>query len=197
MRSFNQLVNSAEFAILPNASMIEGLINEASSRFMDARTATWRYFLLNEASQVVRITSGADQSLQSLGYAKRDVKDVSVGELIDRLQDVVPEYIQYLDATISAIDTQNKIQSNEATSLENDARRLLQDIVGQKRPHLVASQPEIAELGTAQAERRRWVVGGLVAILFFGVSVFASRTIGRPIEQIVVSWARWLRRTPT
>ena len=47
-------------------------------------------FVLNEASQVVRITSGADRALQSLGYAKRDVKDIKVGGLIDRLQDVVP-----------------------------------------------------------------------------------------------------------
>ena len=183
VRSFNQLVNSAEFAVLPNTSMIEGLINEASSRFMEARTATWRYFVLNEASQVVRITSGADQALQSLGYAKRDVKDIKVGGLIDRLQDVVPAYIQYLEATIRAIDTQNKIQSNEATSLENDARGLLQDIVA-KANSLSSLATRDTELGAAQAEKRRLAVGGLVAILFFCVSVFASRTIGRPIEQI-------------
>ena len=77
---------------------------------MDARAATWRYFVLNEQSQVLRITSGADAASEKLDYAKRDLKDPKVTEMVNRLQAVVPEYITALKSTITAIDTQNRIE---------------------------------------------------------------------------------------
>lgn len=45
-RAFHQLVNSDGFALMPNVTLVETLINEAGSAFKDARTATWRYLSL-------------------------------------------------------------------------------------------------------------------------------------------------------
>ena len=128
VRSFHQLVNSAEFSLLSNVPIIEALVNEFRASFMDARAATWRYFVLNEQSQVLRITSGADAASEKLDYAKRDLKDPKVIELANRLQAVVPEYIAALKSTITAIDAQNRIQDSDANSFEGAARSLLQDI---------------------------------------------------------------------
>jgi len=44
------------------------LINEAESAFKDARTSTWRYFVLNETSQRYKITVSAEQAVQKLNY---------------------------------------------------------------------------------------------------------------------------------
>ena len=65
-RAFHQLVNSDAFALMPNVTLVETLINEAGSAFKDARTATWRYFVLSEPSQVARITGAADQAVEKL-----------------------------------------------------------------------------------------------------------------------------------
>lgn len=48
-RSANLVVNSASFANLPNSTEVEAFVNEATSAFKDARTAAWRYFVLNES----------------------------------------------------------------------------------------------------------------------------------------------------
>ena len=96
---------------------------------MDARTASWRYFVHNEANQVIRITNGTDRALENLSYAKRDVTNPRVIELISQLQASVPEYVAILQSTISAIDAQNEIQTKQANPLERNARSLLETII--------------------------------------------------------------------
>ena len=56
----NQVVNSEQFSFLPNMVATNSLIREAESAFKDARTAAWRYFVLSESSQVLRIAGAAD-----------------------------------------------------------------------------------------------------------------------------------------
>ena len=183
VRSFHQLVNSAEFSMLSNLSIIEALVNESRASFMDARAATWRYFVLNEQSQVLRITSGADAASEKLDYAKRDLKDPKVIELANRLQGVVPEYIAALKSTITAIDAQNRIQDSDANSFEGAARSLLQDIEATAtKVSDEATRKAIA--GAEWAERLRIFSGALVALLFLCIALFASRTIGQPIRRI-------------
>ena len=179
VRSFHQLVNSAEFSMLSNLPIIEALVNEFRASFMDARAATWRYFVLNEQSQVLRITSGADAASEKLDYAKRDLKDPKVIELANRLQGVVPEYIAALKSTITAIDAQNRIQDSDANSFEGAARSLLQDIEATAtKVSDEATRKAIA--GAEWAERLRIFSGALVALLFLCIALFASRTIGQP-----------------
>ena len=94
--SFNRLVNSSEFALLPNTATIEGFVQGATAAFMDARTASWRYFVHNETNQVIRVTTGTDRALENLAYARRDVSNPRVIALIDQLQAGVPEYVAIL-----------------------------------------------------------------------------------------------------
>jgi methyl-accepting chemotaxis protein len=183
VRSFNQLINSSEFNFMPNVSVIEPLLAEAASSFMDARTATWRYFVLSEPALVLRITSAADQAFQKLEYAKRDLTDPKVIDLTNRLQSVVPEYITTLKATVSAIDAQNTIQSNEANALESEARSQLKGIIA-TATGLSDSATRDAIAGAAWAERLRIGAGAIVALLFMGIALFASRAIAHPIRRI-------------
>lgn len=184
VRLFNQLLNAPEFSFMPNVSAVEPLLNESAAGFMDARTATWRYFVLHEQSQVVRITSGAEQAFQKLEYAKREMKDAKVIALADRLQAVVPGYVAVLNATTRAIDTQNGLQNKGANSIEGAARQQLQEIITTATElSNVATRDAIA--GAAWAERMRIVAGAIVALLFLGVALFASRAIGYPIRRIV------------
>jgi methyl-accepting chemotaxis protein len=182
-RAYNQMLNSDTFSLMTNVSMIETLLNEASSAFKDARTATWRYFVLTEPFQVSRITASADQAFEKLGYARRDIKDAAVIQGIERLQSLVPEYISVLKATIAAIDSQKRIQTNQAESSESAARLLLDDIVA-TASELSNNAARAAVAGASRAEHVRIVAGTIVALLFLGIALFASRTIGRPIQNI-------------
>lgn len=183
VRSFNRLINSAEFSFMPNVSVIEPLLNEAAAGFVDARTATWRYFFLNEQSQVPRITNGVDQAYQRLEYVKRDLKNHKVVELTKHLQAVVPEYVSVLKATIGAIDAQNRLQNDEANSFEGAARKQLQSIIATATT-LSDQATRDAIAGAAWAERFRITAGAIAAVLFLGIALFASRAIGYPIRRI-------------
>jgi methyl-accepting chemotaxis protein len=182
-RAFNQLLNSDTFSLMENVTLIETLINEAGSAFKDARTATWRYFVLSEPAQVARITGAADQAVEKLGYARRDVKDRKAIQDIERLQELVPEYVHILKAITNAIDTQLRIQANQADSAESAARLLLDDIVS-TATELSDKATSEAGAGSKEAERLRIGAGVAVAILFLGIALFASRAIGRPIRDI-------------
>lgn len=182
-RAFHQLVNSDAFALMPNVALVETLINEAGSAFKDARTATWRYFVLSEPTQVARITGAADQAVEKLTYARRDVRDPKVIEAIEQLRQVVPEYVGVLKTITGAINTQIEIQKNRASDAENTARQLL-DEVRRTATSLSDQSTHDAIAGAAQAEKLRIGLGAIVTILFLGIALFASQTIGRPIRQI-------------
>jgi hypothetical protein len=182
-RAFHQLVNSDAFALMPNVTLVETLINEASSAFKDARTATWRYFVLSEPSQVARITGAADQAVEKLTYARRDVRDPKVIEAIEQLRQVVPEYVSVLKTITGAINGQIEIQKNRASTAENTARQLLDD-VARTATEFSDQATRDAIAGANQAEKLRIGLGTIMTILFLGIALFASRTIGRPIQQI-------------
>jgi methyl-accepting chemotaxis protein len=182
-RAFHQLVNSDAFSLLPNVTLVETLINEAGSAFKDARTATWRYFVLSESMQVARITGAADQAVEKLVYARRDVRDPKVVDGIEHLRRLVPEYVSVLKTITGAINTQIEIQANQVGSTEATARQVL-DEVAQTAVELSDKATGDAIAGAAQAERRRIGLGAVVTLLFLGIALFASRTIARPIEQI-------------
>jgi methyl-accepting chemotaxis protein len=168
---------------MPNGTFIEGLVNEAGSAFKDARTSTWRYFVLSEPIQVARINGAADQAVDKLGYARRDVRDDKVIQSIEKLGSIVSEYIAVLKAITSAIDAQIEIQRSQANSAETTARQILDD-VSTNATALSEKATNEAISGDAQAERLRIGAGGIVAILFLGIAAFASRAIGRPIRNI-------------
>jgi len=78
-RAHEQVINSDSFhSLFKNMSAIDSLIREAESAFKDARTAAWRYFVLSEASQVLRIRRRADGATQKLSFARRDVANDAV-----------------------------------------------------------------------------------------------------------------------
>jgi methyl-accepting chemotaxis protein len=183
VRSFNRLVNAPEFSFMPNVSVVEPLLNEAAAGFLDARTATWRYFVLHEQSQVLRILSGAEHAFQRLEFAKRELKDPKIIELANRLQAVVPEYISALKATIASIDQQNKLQNDEANASEGTARKQLQEIIA-TATELSDQATRDAIAGAQWAERFRIGAGAIAAALFLGIALFASRAIGYPIRRI-------------
>ena len=182
-RAFHQLVNSDTFSLLPNVILVEALINEASSAFKDARTATWRYFVLSESTQVARITGAADQAVEKLLFGRRDVIDPKVIENIEHLRQLVPEYVSVLKTITGAINTQIEIQKGQVSSTETTARQVL-DEVAQTAVALSDTATADAIAGAAQAERRRAGLGAVVTLLFLGIALFASRTVGRPIQQI-------------
>src|SRR5215207_6526019 len=103
-RGILRLVNSPAFELLTNVRNVETLINEAESAFKDARTATWRYFVLNEAAQRYKITVAAEQAVQKLNFARRDALEKSVSAGIDKLAALVTEYTATLKSTTDAIE---------------------------------------------------------------------------------------------
>jgi methyl-accepting chemotaxis protein len=181
--SFNRLVNSDTFSFLPNGPLIEGLVNEAGSAFKDARIAAWRYFMLSEPGQVARINGAADQAVEKLGYARRDLSDAKIVELVETLRTFVSEYVATLKAVSDAINSQVEIQQSRANTAETVARKLLDDVViAAAQISNDASAKAIA--GAELSERLRFGAGAIVAVLFVGIAIFASRAIGRPIRQI-------------
>ena len=133
--------------------------------------------------QVARITGAADQAVEKLVFARRDVIDPKVIENIEHLRRLVPEYVSVLKTITGAINTQIEIQKDQVSSTETTARQVL-DEVAQTAVELSDTATADAIAGTAQAERRRVGLGVVVTLLFLGIALFASRTIGRPIQQI-------------
>jgi methyl-accepting chemotaxis protein len=182
-RGILRLVNSPAFELLTNVRNVETLINEAESAFKDARTSTWRYFVLNEASQRYKITVAAEQAVQKLNYARRDALEKSVSAGIDRLAALVTEYTATLKSTTDAIEAQNLIQSERANPVEAAARAALEQAIA-NASHLSEEAGLAASAGLLRAERMRIVIGAVVTFLLLGTMVYSSLAIGRPIRRI-------------
>ena len=182
-RNVNNVVNSAPFANIPNYRDIEAFINEATSQFKDGRTASWRYFLLNEASQTRRISASTDQAIQQLNYAGRAVTDKAVLRGIETLQQIVTEYTSVLQETTSAIDAQNATQSGRANPAEAESRALLAQAIETANARSDAATAQAA-VGVAQAGRIRIGIGLVVGLVLIGAAAFASLSIGKPVRKI-------------
>jgi methyl-accepting chemotaxis protein len=182
-RGILRLVNSPAFELLPNVRNVETLINEAESAFKDARTSTWRYFVLSEAAQRYKITVSAEQAVQKLNYARRDTADKSLSEGIDRLAALVAEYTQTLKSTTDAIETQNRIQAERANVAEAAARAALEQAIA-NATRFSEEAGRAASEGLTRAERMRLVIGAVVALLLLGTMIYSALAIGRPIRRI-------------
>ena len=182
-RGILRLVNSPAFELLANVRNVEMLINEAESAFKDARTSTWRYFVLNEASQRYKITVAAEQAVQKLNFARRDAHEKSLLEGIDGLSALVTEYTATLKATTDAIEFQNRIQSERANPAEAAARAALDQAIA-NASRLSEEAGLAASDALLRAERVRILIGVVVTFLLLGTMVYSSLAIGRPIRRI-------------
>jgi methyl-accepting chemotaxis protein len=182
-RGILRLVNSPAFELLPNVRNVETLINEAESAFKDARTSTWRYFVLSEAAQRYKITIAAEQAVQKLNYARRDAADKSLYEGIDRLAALVAEYTRTLKSTTDAIEAQNRIQAERANVAEAAARAALEQAIANATRFSEEAGLAAFE-GLTRAERMRIVIGAVVAVLLLGTMIYSALAIGRPIRRI-------------
>jgi len=182
-RSINLVVNSAPFSGLANYKDIEALINEATSQFKDGRTASWRYFLLNESSQTRRISASTDQAIQQLNYAHRATADKAVLEGIDMLVGIVAEYTAILQSTTDAIDAQNSTQTQRANPAELGSRELLGQAIATANASSDAATAQAA-VGVTQAGRVRIGIGLVVGLVLIGAAAFASLAIGKPVRKI-------------
>jgi methyl-accepting chemotaxis protein len=183
VRGVNLVVNSVAFTNLPNYKDIEGFINEAASLFKDARTATWRYFLLNETSQVRRISSSSEQAINQLDYASTAAVNKSVVAGIDTLRAIVPEYSAALKAITDAIDAQNLIQSERANPADIGSRKLLGQAILDANEASDAATAQAAA-AVARAGRLRIAIGIVVGLVLLGAAAFASLAIGWPVRRI-------------
>src|SRR6478672_5683244 len=182
-RSMNIVINSEEFSFLPNMNATDSLIREAESAFKDARTAAWRYFVLSESSQVLRISGAADLATRKLGFARRDVTNDVVARGIDGLSAIVPEYIGTLKSITDTIDLQNRIQAEQVGPAEAAARLLLDRAIAVST-ELSDRATRDAAAGVAHANRIRLAVGLAVTLLLIGTAMFAAIAIGKPIRRI-------------
>jgi methyl-accepting chemotaxis protein len=182
-RTFNRVINSGMFGMTPNTKDIEAFINEAASQFKDARTSGWRYFVLNEVSQITFIQRSLDEALQHLRYGQRDALEKPVAEMIGLLTPIVPEFADVLKATIEAIDQQNRIQHERADTAETEAYRLLTLANVNANDRSVAAT-NAATAGVADAARIRTAVGVIVILVLIGTATFAALTIGRPVRRL-------------
>ena len=182
-RTFNSVVNSGMFEMTPNHKDIEAYVNEAASQFKDARTSGWRYFVLNERAQIGAIERSLSESLAHLGYGQRDAVEKPVSDAIGRLVSIVPEFAEVLKATIDAIDLQNRIQHERASTAEVQAYWLLSDAsVAANEQSVIATQAAAA--GVIDAARVRMAVGIIVILVLIGTATFAALTIGRPVRRL-------------
>ena len=182
-RTFNSVVNSGMFEMTPNHKDIEAYVNEAASQFKDARTSGWRYFVLNERAQIGAIERSLSESLAHLGYGQRDAVEKPVSDAIGRLVSIVPEFAEVLKATIDAIDLQNRIQHERASTAEVQAYWLLSDAsVAANEQSVIATQAAAA--GVINAARVRMAVGIIVILVLIGTATFAALTIGRPVRRL-------------
>jgi methyl-accepting chemotaxis protein len=182
-RGVNLVVNSASFTNLPNYKDIEAFITDAASAFKDARTATWRYFLLKEASQIRWISSSTDQAIQQLNYGRRASNDKAVMAGIDTLLVIVPEYTAILKAITDTIDAQNLIQSERANPAEAGSEKLLREAIDTANASSDAATAQAAA-GVVSAGRIRVGIGVVVGLVLMGAALFASLAIGKPIRRI-------------
>jgi methyl-accepting chemotaxis protein len=182
-RGILRLVNSPAFELLPNVRNVETLINEAESAFKDARTSTWRYFVLSEAAQRYKISIAAEQAVQKLNYARRDAADKSLYEGIDRLAALVAEYTQTLKSTTDAIEAQNRIQAERANVAEAAARAALEQAIA-NATRFSEEAGRAASAGLTRAERMRIVIGAIVTFLLLGTMFYSALAIGTPIRRI-------------
>ncbi|AMN43599.1 methyl-accepting chemotaxis protein [Rhodoplanes sp. Z2-YC6860] len=182
-RGILRLVNSPAFELLANVRNVETLITEAESAFKDARTSTWRYFVLSEAAQRYKITVAAEQAVQKLNYARRDAADKSLSEGIDKLAAMVAEYTGTLKSTTDAIEAQNRIQTDRANVAEAAARGALEQAIA-NAAHYSEQAGLAASAGLARAESMRIVIGAIVTFLLLGTMIYSSVAIGRPIRRI-------------
>jgi methyl-accepting chemotaxis protein len=182
-RTVNVVVNSVSFTNLRNYKDIEAFINEAASSFKDARTAAWRYFLLNESSQIRWMATSTDQAIQQLNYGRRTAAEKTVEASIDTLIAIVPEYTASLKAITDTIDAQNAIQTGRAAPAELASEKLLSQAIETANAASDAATIQ-ATAAVTRAGHIRFAIGAIVTMVLIGAAVFASLEIGRPIRRI-------------
>ena len=122
LHNVNIVLNSVSLAMATNSNELETFINSASLAYRDARTAAWRYFVLNEASQIKLIGVSTEHASQNLNFARRATGDEKNLEGIDGLLTIISDFTQILKETTAAIDQQNSIQTGRANRAEAQAR---------------------------------------------------------------------------
>jgi methyl-accepting chemotaxis protein len=183
LRGVNIVLNSISLAMASNSGELETFINSASLDYRDARTAAWRYFVLNEASQFKLIGVSTEHATTNLNFARRAVREGSQLEGLDDLLKVVSEFSEILKETTAAIDEQNHIQVERANRAEGEARHLLEE-AARIAAELSEAATEDAAAGMTRAAAIGLGVGFAVILLLLGSAVFASLTIAKPIQKI-------------
>ena len=183
LRSVNIVLNSTSLSMASNSSELENFINSASLAYRDARTAAWRYFVLNEASQITLIAASAEYAVNNINFARRATSERANTAGFDNLLAIVSEFIQILNETTAAIDVQNSMQTERANRAEIEARKLLAEVTLAATAFSDAATKD-AIVGMTQAVRVRLGAGLAVILLMLGSAVFASLTIAKPIHKI-------------
>ena len=182
-RGLTMLVNSPSFELQPNVRNVETLVNEAQSSFKDARTATWRYFVLAEASQGQKIAIATDEAAQKLAFARRDATEKELADGIDKVLTLLPEYTAFLKATTDAIDAQNQIRASVPTRRRSLREPRLSGPL-RRRPSSVRRPVPTRRLEWCAPDARASSSGLVVTLLLLGTAVYASLAVGRPVRRI-------------
>jgi methyl-accepting chemotaxis protein len=182
-RSVSTVINSGAFGTLANFKEVDAFVSEASSAFKDARVAAWSYFLLRDPVQTRLIGSAADEVVRQLNYARDAAASPAVKEGMDTLMALVPEFTRVLNEAIAAINTQDRLQRDQANPAETTASELLTEATIAAN-QLATSATADAVGATRQATQTRLAVGLIVVLLLIGSAVFATLAIGGPIRRI-------------
>jgi methyl-accepting chemotaxis protein len=182
LRSVNTAINSMAFSMAPNSGELEYLINTATMAFKDTYAASWRYFVLNEESQARQIATSTDTAVRHLRLLQGAARNAAVASSMEKLLATVSEFTEVLQETTKAITDQNVIQ-NRANQAEADILKLLDEATG-KATAIADSATSAANDGAAGATQIRIGVGAVVVFVLFGLAVFISMNIGRPIRRI-------------
>ncbi len=182
LRSANIVVNSTAFSMAPNSSELEYLITTATFSFKDTYAASWRYFVLNEKSQATQIATSSETAVKHLRLLRESAKNTAVVSSVDGLLEIVTEFTTILDETTRAIVAQNDIQER-ANRAEVEILRLLDEAIRASTTLADFANAAAAD-GAARAALVRNIVGVTIVVVLLSLSLFISRSIGRPIQRI-------------
>ena len=136
-----------------------------------------------ESAQVLRITGAADQAVEKLVYAERDIKDEKLGASIQKLQQLVPAYVSILKRIAELVASQSELLSTVATPTEVRMQALLEQMA-QESTALSERATENSVAGAATMNRLRVLAGVVVVALLIGVALFGVFNIAHPIQNI-------------
>jgi methyl-accepting chemotaxis protein len=182
-------LSSPALATLPEKKDIESGLKEAEYQSRDVRIAYWRFATTGETRLIARVGEGIEGITRTLRQVRVLTKEPTILAAIDQLIAIAPGFLEAIQATANLQLAHEKILREGTVP----ARRNMEESLA-KASELARLGSELGRLEAIATMRQAGqvgiTIGGIAVIVLLGSAFLSTRSITRPIRELVSDAAR-------